>query len=204
MTNTAAETAVRAAPAAASAAAWDRRKGESGKAHAAFTVFRDLGPERTLREVAARRGCHISLIRRWSARWRWASRVLAWDEAVNREAEATLRQQRKAAIERRVQDIQRLEKLCRAFLNGLVRRDEDGQLQLDARVKPRDALDFYRLALDIERALPAASSPEGPEEEDDPTASMSGAELGQLLEQVRKQIAKEKANDSDPDTAATD
>jgi len=203
MTNAAAEVA-QGPPAAGSAAPWDRHKGESGKAHAAFLIFRDLGPDRTLRDVARQRGCHISLVRRWSAKWEWTSRVRAWDEGVNREAEASLRQQRKAAVERRIQDIERLEKLCRAFLNGLVRRDESGQLQLDARVKPRDALDFYRLALDIERALPAASLPDGPDEEDedDPTASMSAAELRQMLDQVRRQIAKEKADDPDTDATA--
>jgi len=203
MTDVAAEQATQAGPAADTAAPWSRMKGESGKAHAAFLIFRDLGPERTLGDVANQRRCHISLIRRWSAKWEWASRARAWDEAVNREAEATLRQQRKAAVERRGQDIERLEKLCRAFLNGLVRRDENGQLQLDERVKPRDAVGFYRLALEIERAVAATVEPEqAGDDEDDPTAGMSMGELRQLLDQVRKEIRKEHNDEPEIDSAA--
>lgn len=58
--------------------AWDRRDGETDRAYHAFRQYRDLGPLRTVEQMhnVARTSAE-----RWSARWDWAARSTAWDDA---------------------------------------------------------------------------------------------------------------------------
>ena len=174
-------------------ALWERRKGEGGVAHEAFLLYRDLGPGRSLAQVAAARGCQVSLLKRWSAQYDWPARALAWEAAEAREAERAWRQQRRQSLERRAKDVELLEQLCRAFLQGLVTRDaETGKLDFDARVTPRDAIQFYRLAQEIDRSLPQPAEAEALEDEDDPLVPMSNAELREMLAVVRQRIKEGK------------
>lgn len=59
--------------------AWDQQPHETGKAYAAFLVYRDLGHGRTAAEVARHFGKSAELIRRWRKQWTWDERVAAWD-----------------------------------------------------------------------------------------------------------------------------
>jgi hypothetical protein len=79
-------------------AVWERLPGESAKAYAAFCVYRDLGPRRSLDEASRlyhaqpardedgpttrpkRRASGV--VRQWAERWDWTSRALAWDHEV--------------------------------------------------------------------------------------------------------------------------
>lgn len=57
---------------------WDRRDGETARAYQAFRQYRDLGPLRTVDQMhqVARTSAE-----RWSARWDWPARAVAWDDA---------------------------------------------------------------------------------------------------------------------------
>ena len=66
---------------------WDRQKGETRKAFAAFLCYRDLGDARTLQQVAKTLTKSETLIRGWSAKWGWLDRVAAYEESVRAEAE---------------------------------------------------------------------------------------------------------------------
>lgn len=59
---------------------FDRRKGESDEAFAAFREYLDLGPSRAFPGVARRCGKSVSLIARWSARHDWVDRASAYDD----------------------------------------------------------------------------------------------------------------------------
>src|SRR6516225_5535833 len=87
---------------------WDPWPGESAKAYAAFCLYRDLGPRRSL--DAASRSYHGSerqgspgkrpprasgTIRRWAQRWSWLDRARAWDQ----ERERLKELEQRAAIE---------------------------------------------------------------------------------------------------------
>lgn len=58
-------------------AAFEQQPKESAKAFAAFSIYLDLGPERSLETVRQKCGKSSRLIQRWSSRWRWAERVEA-------------------------------------------------------------------------------------------------------------------------------
>ena len=76
---------------------WDRQGGETAKGFGAFELFRRLGPDRTVQAAweqyflrpGGRRergtkgaGPAPGYFKRWSARWEWHQRAVAWDEEV--------------------------------------------------------------------------------------------------------------------------
>lgn len=75
---------------------WEKRPRESFKAFAAFAVYRDLGPERTLpKTTAALSGKPgLEMIQKWSAANDWIERAEAYDLYIDRR----LREQREGDI----------------------------------------------------------------------------------------------------------
>lgn len=83
---------------------WDKRKGEPNRAYAAFCVYRDLGPDRSVDKAhALLKGGRIAAGRaqgqwwEWSSDFEWVSRAIAFDEHKDqirlREFEARFKQQ---------------------------------------------------------------------------------------------------------------
>jgi len=66
---------------------WERQPGETEKAWQAFKLYRDLGEGRTLQEVSRKLSKHQSNVSRWSKKWHWQSRVIAWDMECDRQAQ---------------------------------------------------------------------------------------------------------------------
>ncbi|MEW6572879.1 MAG: hypothetical protein AB1374_04530 [Bacillota bacterium] len=64
---------------------YGRQPGESAQAFQAFALYRDMGPARSIREVARRLGKSKTQIDRWSVRWDWVERAAAWDEEIDRQ-----------------------------------------------------------------------------------------------------------------------
>ena len=72
---------------------FEQQPKEGAKAFAAFCAYLSLGPERSTQAVARKLAKSEQLVRRWSARWRWAERVRAHAgrlAAVEREAAEAL------------------------------------------------------------------------------------------------------------------
>ena len=59
--------------------AWDRRRGETETAFAAFTVWLEMGPTRTLLGAARRCGKSDAILGRWAQLWDWRPRAAAYD-----------------------------------------------------------------------------------------------------------------------------
>jgi hypothetical protein len=178
---------------------WERQPEESPKAHAAFIVYRDLGAARTFLAAARVLGKNSSLLRRWADRHQWRERVYTWDVAQAREDEAAVRRQRDDLVRRQVQDVDRLQRLAMAKLSSLVRKDpQTGELTLDPKVTPLDAVRIYQLTLDIERKL--ADSGDGAERADAvsaPEADLRGLSSPELVALMA--LARERARPSTPE-----
>lgn len=67
---------------------WERQRGESSKAFAAFCAFRDAGGTRGVQRVATELAKSRTLMARWAARWNWHERAAAWDRKLDDEARA--------------------------------------------------------------------------------------------------------------------
>ena len=65
---------------------WERQKGESAQAFEAFSLYLDLGTERSIRAVSQKLGKSKTLIDRWSRTNNWVERCRAWDNHLQREA----------------------------------------------------------------------------------------------------------------------
>lgn len=69
---------------------WEQQHGEPDAAYAAFQVYRDLSPDQRSQAAAiseaASRGLRLKpqVVRNWSARWRWAERMRAWNVELDR------------------------------------------------------------------------------------------------------------------------
>ena len=59
---------------------WDKRPEEGSKAFHAFTIYRDMGFERTCTAVAKQLNRAIQLISRWKGKYDWKTRVDAYDQ----------------------------------------------------------------------------------------------------------------------------
>ena len=98
---------------------WERQPNEGPKPYEAFTIYRDLGKERTLPKVAEKLGKSLGLTSRWSSAYNWVERVAAWDDEADRQAaqkqlkdiaNARVRQ-RKQAVKMQLKALQLLESI---------------------------------------------------------------------------------------------
>ena len=65
---------------------WERQEGESVQAFEAFTLYLEMGGERSLRAVGQKLGKSSTLIERWSATKRWVERAAAYDADLQQKA----------------------------------------------------------------------------------------------------------------------
>jgi hypothetical protein len=139
------------------AAPGEQMPAESAKAYAAFCLFRDLGPRRSIDEASrlyharkaqdggvaktSRTQRASGLIRQWAERWNWFARAAAWDEEIER---AKKRKQVEAVEEM----AERHAKEAMMLQNKAVERLR--QL-LPEEFKPRETLSFLVEAAKLER-----------------------------------------------------
>lgn len=70
--------------------AWDRLDEESTKAYEAFSVYRDLGTNRSLDAVAQKLKKSATIMGRWSSTYDWVNRAIAYDEYIDAQARIKL------------------------------------------------------------------------------------------------------------------
>ena len=63
---------------------WERQDGETPKQFEAFVVYRDLGEERSLSQVAQKLNKSKQLLGRWSSANNWVERCAEWDREQDR------------------------------------------------------------------------------------------------------------------------
>jgi hypothetical protein len=119
---------------------FERMPNEPSLAWNAFTIYRDLGPGRTLDTVRQKLGkdnIYLPTLQMWSARWHWGQRCIKWDALIDlktREAAFARmplwEQRRQEALERNLDVLARLEnRLLEMCSHPLTRRweSEDGR-----------------------------------------------------------------------------
>jgi len=181
---------------------WERRVDESAQSHRAFITYRELGAERTVGQAAAALGKSRGMLYRWSRRHQWRERAFVWDLEQQRETDAALRAARQQALERQVQDADRLQRLAMARLGKAVRRDPvSGELELDPEVTVQDAVRVYRLGLEIERSLPPGPETAPAEEAGEgELRRMTDEGLRQLIALAKQRAQSQTTEDSDDET----
>jgi len=63
---------------------WEQQDGETSKAFRAFAIYRDMGPDRSQRKVAAELGIRTNTTDRWATKYHWVERVSEWGREQDR------------------------------------------------------------------------------------------------------------------------
>jgi hypothetical protein len=79
---------------------YERLESESAKAFEAFSKYRDMGIERSLRKVAQELSKSETIIKRWSGQHDWVERVKSFDAEMDRKALIQEEKNRKDMVKR--------------------------------------------------------------------------------------------------------
>ncbi|MED4588104.1 phage terminase small subunit-related protein [Priestia flexa] len=77
---------------------YERQEGESKQAFEGFTIYRNLGLTRKLKDVGKKLGKNHSLVKHWSSQHNWVERAEAFDEEMDKRAILENAQLRKQMI----------------------------------------------------------------------------------------------------------
>lgn len=123
---------------------WERLKGEGTRAFAAFCVYRDLGPTRSMPKATARMGRKATYTRqleKWSSRWNWVARAKAYDEHLER-------LKREASEGKVVEMAERHAELAEALLAKISHRVHALDPEL---ISGRDLSALFKAGVEVER-----------------------------------------------------
>ncbi|MDX3224537.1 hypothetical protein [Streptomyces sp. ME19-01-6] len=162
---------------------WERQAAESVQAFEAFSVYRDLGPVRSVTKAAQELHKSRTLLGRWSRQYAWVMRATAYDRELDRVFLAEQHQARRDIARRHA-------KLAQAFLGKAVARLQ----ALDPReLSPSDLLRYFQVAAEIERravgevpvAADAAMEGQGAD-----AAALTDEERRARMNQLRRELER--------------
>lgn len=111
---------------------WEQQPGESAKAFAAFCVYRDLGPERSLSKVAAQLNKSMKLMGDWSGEHRWVERSEAWDRHLDKAARAAQVKRAQKMAERQAALGERMQEVAARKVQALLDATDHSKVGIDA------------------------------------------------------------------------
>ena len=74
---------------------WERQQDETSKAYEAFTVYRDLGTNRSITKTSQTLNKNRTTIAEWSTKYDWVKRAAAWDSEQDRIRQAQVEEIKK-------------------------------------------------------------------------------------------------------------
>lgn len=120
---------------------YERQERESKQAFEAFTVYRNMGITRSLKEVANQLGKHRSLIERWSKENGWVERVQSFDDEMDRKAILKNEQERKEMIVKHTEIARRILEKVKIAVEALDPKT----------LTPNELIKLFEMAVKIER-----------------------------------------------------
>ena len=148
---------------------WERQKGESAQAFEAFSLYLEMGADRSIRAVAQECTKSVSLIRRWSSTYHWVERCRAWDNHIQHEAKKAAITEVRNMTKRHVTMAQQIQN---AAMLALKEMGSD-------MVNPKNFAAIVKLATELERqnleAQVTAASEEISSTQDDGPSTLADA-----------------------------
>lgn len=124
---------------------WERWESESTKAYEAFSIYRDMGRERSLSKVAEKLQKSETLMGRWSRTYDWVKRAAKWDDEQDRiERETAQKEQAKAIRDMRKRHADLGQAMLIKAARALTRIPDD-------EIKPGDISRMVDVASKLER-----------------------------------------------------
>lgn len=126
---------------------WQRRffEGEGSKAFRAFAMYRDMGPDRTMRRVVEdmdRPAGYISQCERWSRQWDWVERAQLYDDYQDDLKLRAKQRQARDMAERHAEIAQKAMQLVDLKLQSVIHT-------VEARVQAKDGGDITEVSMGI-------------------------------------------------------
>ena len=120
---------------------WERQNGESAKAFEAFTIYRDMGKDRTISATARQLGKNRTLIDRWKERWNWKERVRAYDNDLDQ-----------AAHEEALKNVREMQRRQIGIAIKIQQKAMEALNKINpAKMKDKDILAYLQMATKLER-----------------------------------------------------
>lgn len=120
---------------------WERQKGESAQAFEAFSLYLEMGADRSLRAVSKELSKSIPLIKRWCSAYNWVERCRAWDNHLQHEA-------KKAAVTEVRNMTKRHVKMAQQIQNAAMLALKEMGSDM---VNPKNFAAIVKLATELER-----------------------------------------------------
>lgn len=139
---------------------WQKREDETSKAFAAFTVYRNMGPERSLdkvRQELGRPSGYTRHLEKWSSEHDWVERAEAYDESIIAEASQQVRDDQVSEVEEMIDRHQSLTKMVQKILAPAMRYLDSLEIEEVMPQDPdlEDVLDYSnKIALALNRVIP--------------------------------------------------
>jgi hypothetical protein len=127
---------------------WERQKGETSKAFAAFVLYRDDESGRSLAKVALQLGKSKPLMERWSSHWKWTIRVQAYEAHKDKERLEETRKVRREAIARQLSIGQGLQHVGASVVKNFLDEIEKGTIP---GLSAKDVKEWIDVGVKIER-----------------------------------------------------
>lgn len=127
--------------------AWERQTGEPGRAFSAFVIFRDLGPKRTLTELAKHPDAPTRTTRTlagWSAMWHWNDRARAYDNALDRRRVEAQAEEIEAMARRHIALGMKFQGVADEYLDEMTEEQKE-------KLTPTSAARFAEIGVALER-----------------------------------------------------
>lgn len=139
---------------------WDRQPAESQDDFLAFTAYRNLGPKRTLAQVARDLGVSAGSVSVLSADGNWVSRAAAWDFYQERIFQAEMAEYTREMARRHVELATDSLEALRAPVDALVRKlEQDPDVFMEA-FDIKDLAKLMKLVQDSAKIMPSIMSAE--------------------------------------------
>lgn len=121
--------------------AWERQEGESSKAFEAFSIYLNLGTERSQQAVSKELAKSRALISRWSSAYRWVERAAAYDADLQRQAHAEAVKKARKMADRHISIALKMQEKALSALAKMKPEEID----------PKNLVAFIREATKLER-----------------------------------------------------
>ena len=120
---------------------WSRLKSDTSKSFEAFTIYRDMGKERTLERVSKELNKSMTLIGRWSSRHNWKERAKEYDKYLD-----SIKQKEKE--EEIIRTLRNHTSISRAIQAKIVEKLDEMEA---SEINPSSLANMFSIAVEVER-----------------------------------------------------
>ncbi len=124
---------------------WERQQEETSKAYEAFCIYRDMGPDRSMRATAEKLGKSQGLMEGWSAKNNWVNRAALWDDEQERK-------EREIAQKEQAKEIKAMRKRHADLANAMLIKSAKALARIpDDEIRAQDISRMVDVASKLER-----------------------------------------------------